>query len=554
MRWNAKWNLQVLGLLGLTVLLFYTQTSPLLISGGYVVLSVSNVDYASNDPSIRGPAWLITLVQNGQGQYISGTVSKDQLKDADANVQAKNDVSIKLTMREMNVKYPISKQGDTIEWMEWVPVNFLSGCPDGFPGYVSKDFTKWCYKFTVTATYGLIKESTVSFNTAVEVSVAGKIAKATISNYQGGDTTISIKDQSDITVGSLSWIGNLVTGEEPPDPAKQMITAAYTFSEGGWKTIDDQAFQNYKMYRDAGRDACVAQALAAWGGDVEGCFKRFDDLALIALAGKPLVSSGGTVANTSGEQDDGQVSIQLARQIQFPVMTLRLSTAWVETITIVVPVGDPQILKATAPEFQTGSTGFITATVKNIGEGDGSFAVSVQCGNPVSAVGTVSFLPILKPSEQTDVYIPLSGNVVTKSTSTCTVNAYDRDNPDNKDSTTVQVTVTPIVLCTAGEKRINGNTIEQCSAEGSGWAVIEVCANDEEPKRLANGDVDCVKKQAGSPPNAGGCEWWDIACKLGEFQWNPFAGVEGTLSIVLYGILGLAAVYVFATVMRRKGG
>src|SRR3990172_1416564 len=473
MRWNAKWNLPALGLLGLTVLLFYTQTNPLIISGGYVVLSVSKVDYTANDPTITGPTWLITLVQKERAQYISGIISKDQLKDTEANVQAKNDISIKMDMRDMSVKYDISKQNDFIYRLEIYKTNQWTDCPQGYDSWASRGiWDKYCLKKTATAAYGLIRSPTVGFRTDVSVTSGGKTETAVLSNLD--TTSINIGK-----AGQISWVGNLVTGELPPIAADQKISAAYVYSRNGWITIDDQAWLSYKTYRDSTMAALVGNQDAS----IEKAVERYNRLADAAIQWKSLTSSGGTVANTQGTQDSGQVTLQLARQIQFPVMVLRLRADWVETITINVPVGQPQILKATSQDFQTGSNGFITVTVKNIGSGDGSFAVSTQCGSPMSVTGTTLNLPVLKPNEQTDVYVPLSGNAVSKTSSTCTVKAYDRNNPGNQDSTTVQVTVTPIILCKAGEKRINGNTIEQCSAEGSGWQVIEVCANDEEPRR-----------------------------------------------------------------------
>jgi len=37
-------------------------------------LSLSKVDFSSNDPQLQGPAWLLTVVENGNGQYAVGTI------------------------------------------------------------------------------------------------------------------------------------------------------------------------------------------------------------------------------------------------------------------------------------------------------------------------------------------------------------------------------------------------------------------------------------------------------------------------------------------------
>jgi len=511
---------------------------PLDISGGFSTLSVSQVNYQSNDPTIGGPAWLLTVSQNGAGQYITGTVTADQLQDTSTGAKAANNVDIKMTLQDMYVQYPIQSQlgdGQFIYHIERVVATGFASCPTSFQGAATgyKVFgilgdNKYCFKYTKTAAYGLISTPTTVFKTDVSLTSGGKTATATISNI--GEQTVKIVDPTNSkNVGTITWVGNLVTGEEAPRSTDQGVSAAYVYSANGWKTISESDYQYQKTWRITNFQICMNQMNSESSGDY--CVTTMNNLEGKTLVGKNMVSSGGSVATTQGTQSDGQVTLQLKKQVQFPLMTMRLSSEWIGTVSIVAPVGKPQIISVSSVEFQTGGTGFITLTVKNIGDGDGSFAVSTTCDGAVSVQGASFTLPTLKPSEVGTYYIPLSGNTLSTTTSQCSVKVYDRNNPDNSDVKTVVVTVKQIVLCSANDKRSNGATIEQCNPDGSGWKTIQVCASDETPQRTLTGDIQCVKKKVESP------------------NWNPFGFIGDWLNGLVSGLVGSFATFGFITMI-----
>ena len=531
--------------------LFVGGRFPLDLSGGFATLSISNVAYTSNDASVSGPAWLITVSQNGGGQYISGTVSKEMLKDAAAGVQAADNVDIRMNLEEMFVQYPIQTQltePDYIYLVDKTMVSGFSSCPSDYPNYVTFGLladNKYCFRYTKTAAYGLIGTPTLTFKTSISLSSGGKTATATISNI--GAQTVKIVDPSSKNAGTITWAGNLGTGEETPRATDQKVSAAYVYTRNGWITISETDYQYYKTWRMSNFQTCMMNAKGNDASDKDYCVNTVNNLANQVLVGQNLVSSGGTAATTQGSQDAGQVRLELKKQIQFPVMTMKLSADWIGTITIVAPVGQPRIISVDSKEFQTGGNGFINVVVQNIGSGDGSFAIQASCSGAVSVQGTALNLPSLKPNEQTTMYIPISGNAVSTATETCSVKVYDRNNPDKSDTRTVTVTVNPVVLCTPNMKRANGNTVEQCNPDGSGWKTIQICRADEEPQRTVDGDVKCVKKTI-EPPN------WDPVGWLANLLKDPLAGVKDALAsfgiIAILLLLGVATIYI---VTRRRG-
>jgi hypothetical protein len=226
----------------------------------------------------------------------------------------------------------------------------------------------------------------------------------------------------------------------------------------------------------------------------------------------------------SGNEYSGKVTLTVNKLLQFPVLTLKIKADW---LGVYVPVGKPLITSVSSTEFQTGGVSYITTKVKNIGDALGSFGVYAQCNQPFSFVGTTEFIN-LNPNEEGVVNLKISGTCSQKIQGSCNVYAYDRNNPNNKDSKTVSVSCTPIVLCNAGETRCNGKVIEQCNQAGSGWNAIQTCDYTCEIKE---GKATCVSP----PPPKPQCEWWDIGCWVN----NIFKNIGDWIKLNILAPLGL---------------
>ncbi len=515
----------ILGILTISVMPSILNLS---LAGGFATLSVSNVNFESNDPAIGGRAWLITVSQNGQGQSITGSISKSQLIDNQDNVQAQNDVKIDISLDEMYVTYPIQNKGEDINRLEWKETNALDGC-SGYDGNVVINiFAKYCFKFSKAASYGLVGTPTTNFQSTIKMSSGTKTETATLNSLTA--TTVNFGEG-----GTASWVGSLTAGELPPIASDQKISAAYTSS---WKTIDDNKYRDYRTYADSSFVTCLANS-----GDKQKCLIDYNYYADKVLEGKALTSQGGTQATVYGTQSSGQVKLYLEKTIQFPVITLRLRADWIGTVSINNPVGVPKIESLSTEEFQTGQNGFITVNSKNIGDGQGSFAISVTCGSSFSVQGTTVNVRTLSPQETATSFIPISADVSSKTSGSCTVKLYDRNNPSKYDTKSILVSANPILLCNAGNKRINGNTIEQCNIDGSGWNVIEICDVTEKPQRQLNDDIICVKIDV-SPELSLGWSWdWLI----------PDFGFGGVMdSLAFFMVLGSITVLGIVVIRSMK--
>lgn len=516
-------------LIGVMSIAIFPSILTLNLAGGFATLSVSDVNYDSNDPSIGGRAWLITVSQNAQGQSITGTIAKSQLVDNQDNVEAQNDVNININLDEMSSSYPIQSTSENIYSVEYKDINrAFDSCGSDYPHFEDYGlYGRYCYKYTKTANYGLVGTPSTNFKSTIQISSDGKTETATIDSLTS--TTVNLGQG-----GSASWVGSLTTGEQAPIASDQRISAAYTSS---WKTIDTMKYESYKTYAESGFLTC----LRATDNKIT-CFNNFNTYSDQALEGKALTSQGGSQATVYGSQSSGQVKLELEKAIQFPVITLRLRADWIGTVSINNPVGVPKIESVSSEEFQTGSNGFITVNSKNIGDAAGSFAISVNCGSSFSVQGTTVNVRTLQPQETATSFVTISADVNSKTSETCIVKLYDRNNPSKSDERTLIVSANPILLCNPGNKRINGNTIEQCNINGSGWDLIETCGQNEKPERQANDNIICVKLDIKPEFSLG----WSL-----DWLFPNFGGMIDNLTLIVT-ILSLGVVSIVIIMVVKK--
>jgi len=520
---------------------------------GFNDLSLGQVNFVSSDPQIGGQSWVLTVVQNCQGQYAVGTISKSQIKDG--NTQAKYDLTIKTNVDNQRCNYPITYQNTQIKHMNYqTKTCYLGLVCDGTLGYNAPDWKRDCqaksgyyawienaggfasYKYTCfwttdSAGYGTVGTSSLSFQSTLQAQVQGETKTGTISSLGPGSVWLGDKVYA-------TWQGNLVSGDNCPNSGDYHISAAYV--NGNWRTINNDNYNTWKTYNDAGMLNCIDRYN---GGTetAESCTNNYNTLESNALAGKTLISPGGSQAYASGSQNNGQVIIDLNKMIQFPVLTMHVKADW---LGIFVPVGKPQITSLSMPDFQTGTVSNIKVDVKNIGDGSGSFAVYATCSAGFSQQGTEQYIN-LEPSASGTVYLPVTATCNQDTVGSCTVTAYDRNQPNNKDSGTVSGKCKPIILCTANEWRCNGQWREQCNQAGTSWVGVQKCDKTCEMKGFeavcSGGNQTCKREGEACSFNTPCCQ--DLKCtgglaNLGLWGGTCTSGGGGILDLsIIFGLI-----------------
>ena len=492
---------------------------------GGSVLSLSQVDFLSNDPQLSGKVWLLTMAQNDYGQYAVGSFTKDQIKDGDT--QAQYDLTVRMDVLDETCSYPITYTGVPIKSMSSETQTCWMGITcNGKIGYKSEDFqhdcqlkpgfyafgkksASWdyiCFWTTTTAYNGNVLTPTLTFSSKLSAASHGETVSGTISSASARSVWLGDKVLA-------TWTGNLNTGEQCPISSDYGIAAAYV--GGTWRITDKGRFDDYKTYDISGMMDCISR-LVNYGTETgTSCTQAYNTYASNVLLAKTFTSpTGGTTATATGTQNNGQVKMILNKMIQYPVITFHIKAEW---IGIVIPVGKPDILSISSKDFKTGDVGYIVANVKNVGTGDGSFSFYATCPSPFGQSGT-SPTASLAVGETKAINIPVTAVCSEDTTKSCTVRAYDINQPNNYDDAAVSLTCKPILLCNAGETRCNGNVIEQCNAAGSGWCTQ---LSQECPKvafcsagcEMVSGVPTCSKV----PPSPGDCY---VTCDSAKPKWD----------------------------------
>ncbi len=440
---------------------------------GFNDIALSSIDYLSNDPVLGGKSWVLTVVQNCQGRYAVGSFDKSKIQDYQDNARAEYDLKITTSLDEQKCEYPIQVQGTSIKHLNYETKNLKFGwgagdfedectAKTGSLWFINKGWDYTCFWATETAKHGILETPSTTFKSTIKLESHGETKTATITNT--GPRSVQIGD-----VGSAFWNGNLVTGDQCPIAADYRISAAY--QNGVWRTIDESKYQAYLGYHQAQLENCINRYVDYGTETPDSCTDDYNVMESNALSGKQLVSKGGSVGTTYGSTYNGKVFLEPVKALQYPMITLRLNVDW---IGLYIPVGEPKVIYASSQDFRTGTTGIIDSQIQNVGTGTGSFNVYATCEAPFSQQGG-SHTVYLAPNEVTSVSIPITASASAETAGTCSVCAQDINDPTKKHCKSVAVTVKPQILCTPNERRCNGDYIEQCSLDGSGWTTIQEC-------------------------------------------------------------------------------
>lgn len=518
---------------------------------GFRTLSISNINYISNDPNIGGKAWTMTVVQDGSGEYAVGYKDAEDIKTADW--QAEGDVKIEMNVNKETCEYSISQQTArklyrlsyyedywAIDPFQIAWGNFVTNCyaksnifASAIPRGSAFNPGGLCiYATQEDAVIGSLSTVSERFESTISVTSEGKTYSLPINNKNQRSASYSDKLYA-------YWAGNLVSGDQCPIPSGQNIEAIYKSAK--WRLVDSSKYTDWKVAYNN-----VVSCINVEGQTASFCVGKVNTLLDSYLAIKSFVSNGGASAQTSGTLDAGKVTINMAKQIQYPVITISIDADWIGAIAIVKPVGKPQIVSLQCQDFETGANGNIKATIKNIGNAQGSFDISASCNPPISSnvIESIS----LSPNEQGSRFIGITGTSEDSDTSVCTVKAYDRNNPSIFDTKTVSCTVKGIVTCNPGDKRCNYRDIEQCNTAGTKWERIEVCPTgmicnaqsftciDENPENCGNGVCEIGESCTNCPEDCG-------VCPPVPTDW---------IFIIVAGILGIIGVAVVIKAIRRR--
>ena len=518
---------------------------------GGTIISLQQVNYVSSDPTIGGSSWLLTMIQDGASQFARGSFTTDIL-NSKTNTKEKVKYPLEVTIESTPqvCSYKLNAQSQKISTVEVIDKGKFAtrnGCEQACSG-LANAFTSvkiqcvpenlfltlhaYCFLIKDTATYGSIEFDKLAFSSNILAKINNEDFKGTVSNA----------DSKSVSLGDgrvyASWTGSLTSGSDCPRASEQEVSSAYL--NGNWRMIDNGRYTNYVNYDANGFDACINNLVRTGGGSKtpQQCVSEYNSYSNLALSPKDFVAVGGTTKiQNSQSSSDGKVEITLGKAIQFPMITMRIRA---DILGVVVPTSQPKIVAKGSECFTTGSNGFITTTIKNVGDEYATFTVSASCPAPFSQTGTLLTVQ-LAPSTQQEVNIPITGQGLSEVKKDCTITVADSENPSKKDTASVSACVQPIVLCSSDETRCNGVVREKCNSAGSSWNTIE-------------GDTTCQTTGGGGDKS---CKpIWAVASFtiIPNIKCLAFFQTILWVATFLVGFMSLFLVYSFTQFIGGKSG
>jgi len=544
-----------------TILTVGEQTDMFSVLGGWSTLSLDRVSYVSNDPTLNKDAFLLTISQTGQGEYASGTVYASNMQSLEGT--ATNDITIKSRIEDYRCQYPINYMTEKIydytivdtcgKWDLFCSIGFYDRCIARGNDYYVDDSQEqsYCIQKTVIATKGLIGDAFFNFKTTFDINIGGLTESVVLTPTK----TSAMSSDGRVNV---AWTGNTVSGMNCPDPDRNDI--GIVRYQNAWRTTDLSNLEYYSMTHKTQLDTCFNNARNEQDATI--CIMNANLAARSALAEKKFTFASVDAQTTAhpeayGITGDGAVILSLNKLLQFPQYTLIVDA---DTLNIVKPVGMPKIVSAKGSTLMTGQTGHISTTIKNVGTGTGSFAVSVACDSPFSYTGSAYYLT-LEPQEIDSRLLPIKGECNSDISKTCTVTVYDRNNPSKRDTRTVSMGCSPIVICSTGEIRCLGEIEQKCIA-GTHWenTGTDNCRDIPSPPATCQVDADC---DDGNFLTLDKCEGIKIAgidtgvdkkCTHKDMTWGLLA-IAGFVVFLLFAVVMVIAVSAGkspAKVIRRR--
>jgi len=194
--------------------------------------------------------------------------------------------------------------------------------------------------------------------------------------------------------------------------------------------------------------------------------------------------------------------------LQYPEIRFLVNA---ESVGLKIPVGKPDILSVTCPEFASGGMGYAEIEVKNIGDDTGTFYPEFVENYPFSQKYAGEKIT-LNVGETGTLYVYLTSQTATEISKSCKIRVYDYHNSNNYDEYAFTVDMTAPKYCTAGEYLKQGNILLVCNAQGTGYDEALKCT-DGKYLVYENNEWSC-KATEGNTTEYDECE--PIQTPLGE--------------------------------------
>lgn len=485
--------------------------------GSGAISSLSQVQYALNDPKVSGPVWLLQFLDMPDTQCVFGTV--DSKKITDDGKTASHDLSVGIQSSPQICHYTIEQSEVQPYGDEYIKVlsapkiihksiidNYAekkkecedyaySGVvPSGAvftdkPTWLGTAFNFYCMKVDSIHPIGNVIFNRLLWNTKVTAIIQGKEYSGTLGvstqDYRNWNEKLGLYLGTNDEVWA-QFGGALTTGFQCPSSAEKQINAVETGNK--WHTVSTVALNRYRAY--TGNSGSFNQCwlnVQKGSRTPESCISELNNVTAWALS--PVSFDFGTDSQTTISSNN--IYIATNKKIIYPNIIMRIKA---DLLGILQTTGQPKITGISSDCFHSNHLGSILVEVKNIGQQAGRFTMDVNCPSPIK----VNYNPdeVVQPGKTITMTAEISGNSLSDINKMCTVKVSDNV-AKLSDSASVQVCmkgsggscgVKDSLTC-----NLEGN-IEICQSDGAFSLYKECkdgCVNDKYGVRCHEQDKGC---------------------------------------------------------------
>jgi hypothetical protein len=513
--------LLVIGIIAVAGLSIAGYLPATFVAGGFTITSIDDVNVIVNNQPNPAGYFRVTAVADRGSESIYGTVSPQDFKQ-ETGIETEKAFGITLSGLKETARYQVDNYDPmTVYYLEYD----WGDCTTKGADWSCTSDNLCVYKryWMITADIDL---PSIKSEVDVTAQVGTKSEKVSIS---------SDSPSGRFSFGNVKWIGGLMTGNQPPSANDYVATFDTKFAKQ-WRIIrkSNMEYQLYLTERASIESYLnlVCKELFADTNVIRNKIHNFQN-AYVNFKAQDATFGEGFKWSSRNSQS-GAVTLDYG----LPIYTMNpelLFTIDADEVGIKISVGEPYIVSATSPEFNSGDLqGVINIQARNVGTAPGSFSFSLTDCNSFSQAYSVTGEQF-SAGQTRSINLPIKTvNSAVETKETCNVKMCDDSGFGKCVSKPVDIHMLEARVCTEGKQIIEGRCIKEC--KDNDWVAIQCCSDAQQIGiNPLTGNYECQEGE-------GGGSLPDILGIIGKYAGLFIAGL--VISFVILLALVILALFI----------
>jgi len=355
---------------------------------GFTVQSISK----SND------SFLISLILNDGGEHITGYINGSEFEIP--GIKVNSNIKFEVSKITEKLNYAVLNQGTL-----WYYSVIYYDASVFYDGAVCSSAPAYCFIIDIPdrigfgadriiiinripiGSYGGLQNPELSWIGTMALTIDGKQYKQNIGSGEAARGSVQLP------IGSVQWLGSLVTGQAIPN--QNLYVATHGINEPRWSiapktdyeryvksltetdtvlNVWDEQQKKYKGWQRETYEEMICQDVLC--SSVFNVVTIHNANAERLLTKNVMIDYGAVTAKSSIAGYDGNIYDVIDRKISNPMILLKVKASALDIITL---SGKPLIKDISVSPFSSGdSNGYVKVMFQNIGDAQGTFAARIN--------------------------------------------------------------------------------------------------------------------------------------------------------------------------------